>query len=331
MIGTLDGCLAPFACGPVSEVGQSGLEFYRSIRESKGTAMNNSNGFDWADSMWQAINDGVLHEMGKVRVAQKIFPTTVFQGSPTQVANDVINLENFGIPEGNTKSFVEIYQEFPLTNTQVGREAELKTCKTLARMAAKAIALAEDEIIWGGLDGPLPPDVQADQRDSTEHGLLGEANPDDADDDNLKKVSRPIPVDKPIDPKPGVLYGENVFSAVAEGIAKLVAKAQAPMYALVVPTRVHADIHVPPGDASLVTTAERLIPMVQGGLYGTGTLPPDKGLLVALGGDPTSLYVGREATTEFVRKEGALYLFKVVERIQFVARDPRALVLLQFN
>jgi hypothetical protein len=40
--------------------------------------------------------------------------------------------------------------------------------------------------------------------------------------------------------------------------------------------------------------------------------------------------VGREATTEFVRKEGSKYFFRVVERIQFVARDPRAFVLLNF-
>ncbi len=63
----------------------------------------------------------------------------------------------------------------------------------------------------------------------------------------------------------------------------------------------------------------------------TVTLPQDRGLLVALAGDPTSLYVGREATTEFVRKEGSKYFFRVVERIQFVARDPRAFVLLKFE
>jgi hypothetical protein len=80
-----------------------------------------------------------------------------------------------------------------------------------------------------------------------------------------------------------------------------------------------------------VTTAERIRPLVERGFYGTGTLPADRGLLVALGGDPTTLYVGREATTEFVRKDGGTYVFRVVERIQFVARDARALVLLKFE
>jgi uncharacterized linocin/CFP29 family protein len=173
--------------------------------------------------------------------------------------------------------------------------------------------------------------VKADSLDSANDGLLGEANPRDASNEDSNRVSNPIEVKFPANPKPGVLYGENTFSAVAEGIARLTAKAQAPKFALFLPVKAYADTYVPPSDASLVTTAERIKPLVEGGLMETVTLPQDKGLLVALAGDPTSLYVGREATTEFVRKEGSKYFFRVVERIQFVARDPRAFVLLKFE
>jgi uncharacterized linocin/CFP29 family protein len=139
-----------------------------------------------------------------------------------------------------------------------------------------------------------------------------------------------VPVKK-VDPKRGgVVYGENTFAALTDGIARLTAKGQAPNYALILPTAVYADTFVPPSPASLVTTAERIRPLVEGGFYVTGTLPEDAGLLVALGGEPTSLYVGREAAAEFVRKEGANYIFRVVERVQFVARDARAFVLLKF-
>jgi uncharacterized linocin/CFP29 family protein len=130
---------------------------------------------------------------------------------------------------------------------------------------------------------------------------------------------------------PSLLYGENTFSAVAEGIARLTAKAQAPKFALFLPVKAYADTFVPPSDASLVTTAERIKPLVEGGFMETVTLPEDRGLLVALAGDPTSLYVGREATTEFLQRDGSKYFFRVVERIQFVARDPRAFVLLKFE
>ncbi len=292
------------------------------------------NEVNWDQSVWKEINDAVVTEVSKVRVAQKVFPTMVFDTNPTEIPNDVINFADLSIQEGRTKAFVEIHQEFPLTATQVTREPQIKTCKTLSRMAAKAIALAEDTILFQGTNGNLPGNVQADARDSAGTGLLGEANPaapNAPDDGDPSRVSVPIPVNLVVG-RPGLLYGENLFSAVAEGIIKLTAnKAQAPKYALFLPVNAHADAFVPPSPASLVTTAERIRPLVEGGFYGTGTLPTDKGLLVALGGDPTTLYVGREATAEFVRKQGAKYFFRVVERVQFVARDPRAFVLLELQ
>ncbi|KWC42428.1 hypothetical protein WL51_03570 [Burkholderia ubonensis] len=293
--------------------------------------MNNSNEVSWEPAIWQEIRDAIVKEVAKLRIAQKVFPTVVLDNDPTEIPNDVIDFTDFSIQEGRTKPFVEVYQEFPLTNTQVNREAQNKTCKTLARMAAKAIALAEDTIIFQGETADLPANVKADLIGSTAGGLLGVANPEGTDDTDAAKVSEPINVEM-LKERPGILYGENVFAAVADGISKLISKAQAPNFALFLPTKVYADTFVPPSNASLVTTAERIKPLVEGGFYGTGTLPPKKGLLVALAGDPTSLFVGQEATIEYVRKEGSgKYFFRVVERVQFVARDPRAFVLLNFE
>jgi uncharacterized linocin/CFP29 family protein len=292
---------------------------------------NNSNGLEWAEEVWREIGEAVVKEVAKVRIAQKVFPTVGFENSPTEIPNDVIDFKDLSIKEGRTKPFVEIYQVFPLTSTQAAKEKDSRVCKTLSRMAAKAIALTEDIAIFQGQEGTLPANVTADFLDSMGNGLLGEANPLDADDDDPTKVTRPIAVSRPEESRPGVLFGENVFAAVADGIAKLVAKAQAPPYALFLPTQVYADTFVPPSAASLVTTAERIRPLMEGGFYGTGTLPPDKGLIVALGGDPTGLYVGREAATEVLRKDGSKFFFRVSERVQFVARDPRALVLLSFQ
>jgi hypothetical protein len=285
---------------------------------------------NWPPEVWSGINDAVQKEVAKVRIAQKVFPTTVYDNNPTETPDDTINFANLSIREGQTKSFAEIFQEFPLTATQVAKEADINTCKTLARMASKAIALAEDTIFFQGSRGVLPGNVEADGLDDTHDGLLGAASPNDADDQNIANVSIPINVDllPAAARRRGLLYGENLFVAVTTGIAKLTRKAQAPPFALFLPTTAYADTFVPPGNESLVTTAERIKPLVEGGFYGMGTLPADRGLLVALGGDPTTLFVGREATTEFVRQDGSRYFYRVVERVQFVARDPRALVLL---
>ena len=234
--------------------------------------MSNSNEVNWDENIWKEINDAVVAEVLKVRTAQKVFPTMLLDTNPTEIPNDVINFADLSIREGQTKTLVEIYLEFPLTATQVGKEAQLKTCKTLARMAAKALALAEDTVIFQGQAGKLPANVQADLIAAAGHGLLGEAEPGDADDNDPNKVNKPIDVIPPAKPKPGVLFGENVFSAVAEGIAKLTAKAQAPKFALFLPVKVYADTYVPPSDASLVTTAERIKPLVEGGYMETVNL-----------------------------------------------------------
>jgi uncharacterized linocin/CFP29 family protein len=287
-------------------------------------------GVTWSGDVWQAIADAVTQEVAKIRTGQKVFPTTMLDGDPTELQDEAIDFRNLSIREGRTKQFVEIYLEFPLTSTQVAKEAADKTCQTLSRMAAKALALAEDVVIFQGRDGNLG-GVKEDQVEAAEHGLLGEASPRGADDDDPRRVSVPIEVAPLNNPRPGVIYGENVFSAVVAGIAKLVSKGQAPNYALFLPTRVYADTFVPPGNGSLITTADRIRPLVEGGFYGTGTLPPDRGLLAALGGDPTRLCMGRDANTEFERKQGREYIFRVSERFNFIERDPRSLVALRFN
>ena len=289
-----------------------------------------SGGVEWSADVWQAITDAVTQEVAKVRTGQKVSPTTMFDGDPTELQDEAIDFGNLSIREGRTKQFVEIYQEFLLTRTQVAKEAADKTCQTLSRMAAKALALAEDIIIFQGRNGKLGA-VKEDQVEAAGQGLLGEASPKDADDRDLRKVSKPIDIKQLAPARPGVIYGENVFSAVVDGIAKLVSKGQAPNYALFLPTSVYADTFVPPSNGSLITTADRIRPLVEGGFYGTGTLPTNQGLLVALGGEPTRLCMGREANTEFERRQGGReYIFRVSERFNFIERDPRSLVALNF-
>lgn len=298
---------------------------------------------DWSQSIWGEIKDAVLKEVGKVREAQKVFPTAAFDMSPTQVTDERIDFAAMTIKEGETKPFVVLYREFSLSNNQVMQEAEQRTGRTLARMAAKELALAEDGYIFQLSDRDqrrrprdIPvlgnPAIHADNwRVNLDFGLLGEANPPDASDAAAAtdKVAEPILVEL-AGAGNQAEYGENTFKAVADGIAKLVAKAQAAPYALFLPTAVYADTFVPPSPASLVTTADRIKPLVEGGFYSSPVLPEKEGLLVALAGEPVKLFIGREATAEYLRKDGDRYFFRVVERVQYVVRDPRSLILLRF-
>lgn len=276
--------------------------------------MNNTNGLDWSDALWQEINDAIAEEMHRVRTAQKVFPTVVADNNPTEISNETIDFDNFSIEEGGTQPFAEIYIEFSLTGAQVTNEVAAKAGKTLARMAAKQIALAEDGFIFrgkaknaGGLGN-----VKLEPHAVVFQGLLDVAG---AGKDRSQQK------------EPGLPVGEKIFRELAEGIVQLAADAQAPPFALFLPSKVYADTLVAGNENGLVTMADRIRPLIEGGFYPCVSLPPDLGLLVALGGNPTSIHLAHEARAEFVRREGSRYIFRVVERVQFMARDPRAFVL----
>lgn len=294
--------------------------------------MGTSNDFNWPETVWKDINDGVVKEVNKVRVAQKVFSPKTFDDHPTQIPNEIINFTDLSIKEGETKPFVDIYVEFTLTSSQVQQETDQKICHKLAIMAAKVVALAEDAYFFQRSNRePRSPDPArsgirfpgnvkiVNWRTDRDLGLLAEANPPDADDNDADKVSEPIIVEKANDL---AIWGENTFKAVTDGMTKLEAKGQAQNYALFLPTQVYADTFVPPSRASLVTTADRIKPLVEGGFHSSGVLPESEGLLVALAGEPTILYVGQEASTEFVQRQGGgNYHFQVKERVQYVVRS----------
>ena len=284
---------------------------------------------DWSDAVWQDIKDSVLTELGNVRVCQKVFPTIPPSEPPGgEVPNEVVNFEDLSIEEGQTKPFVELRVPFALSYAQMMTAPETGIAKTLAKMAAKIAGLAEDGVILRGGATVLPANVEVDRIASAGKGLLGEAEREDADDGDPNKVSEPVDVPLVTD-RPGRLYAENTFSAVTKGISKLVAKGQAPAYALLVPPEVYADAFVPEG-GNLGTFGDAIQALVEGGFYSVSTMPKDRGLLVALAGDPTKLYEGIEPSTAYVRQEGSKYFLQLTLRAQFVALDPRALVLLRF-
>jgi hypothetical protein len=45
----------------------------------------------WSDEAWKEIDDDVLKEVGKVRIAQRVFPTSALENDPTQIWNEIID------------------------------------------------------------------------------------------------------------------------------------------------------------------------------------------------------------------------------------------------
>jgi uncharacterized linocin/CFP29 family protein len=269
----------------------------------------------WTPQIWADIDKAVLDEVGSIRVVQKVFNSTN-AANASNVPADEFYPDEMRIAEGRTKAFLELSVEFSLTQSQVDNESTLHTAKTLAKLAAKSLALAEDTLLLQGSRADLPRIVRVANKGSAEHGIIGER--EERDDLAVKPLEA------------GGGYGPHLFAAVVHGIAELTKRGQPGPYALLLESSVYADAFSPVAN-TLTTTADRLTPLLPGGLYGTGALPKDSGLLVSLGGDPTVIYVAQDATTAYTHenKDGQ-HLFRVFERVQFVARDPTSAVNLRF-
>lgn len=274
----------------------------------------------WPADIWQEIDQAVLDEAGRIRIAQKIFPAST-DGNGQYVPDDAIASRDgaraLEIPEGRTKPYVELSVDLALTEAQVENESTLHTGRTLAMLAAKEIAQAEDTLFFQGA-GALAGDLlRVVNRAGATPGML---NLDGAEGVDVQRLEGE-----------DAGYGPNTFKAVVDGISRLTAKGQPGPYALVLATDVYADTFAPVG-ATLTTTADRLTPLLPGGFYGTGTLPDRTGLLVSLGGQPTTLFIGQDMITAYTQSnEKGQTVLRVYERVQIIAREPNAIVKLTFN
>jgi len=323
-----------------------------------------------ADSTaWDEIDKAVAAEVARIRVGQKVFPTVQMPDAPN-VSLDQFNPQTMTIDEGLTSPFVEISLAFALTRSQVDNEASLRKARTLALLAAKTHAQSEDEIFFQGNQAPsfvnnqFPGLLTFTNINSAGRGLLGLVNANQV----IVVVRPPAPGGAPGAPAPGAPapggaapgapapgaaarrraggaagapaagavppaggYGSATFDGVVRGIALLISLGHPGPFALFLSTEIYADTYQTVG-ATQTTTAERITPLVTDGFYGTGSLPAATGLLVSLGGEPTTIYIAQDAVAAFTQEDpGGIYRFRVFERVQIVNRDARALVRLDFQ
>jgi uncharacterized linocin/CFP29 family protein len=289
--------------------------------------MNGTLGRDkiWNEQIWGDIDNAVRDEVGRIRVAQKVFPCTILTtGQPVPAEEVKVVLEALSIEEGITKPLVEISVEFSLTHSQVDSEERLHTGRTLARMAAKTLAVKEDSLLFLGDEKSKNHLAKIASNQMASNRSIKLMNAQFLKTGFLGEAAHTVEVE-------GWLgHPEKIFGSVAEGISKLMSESEPGPYALFLPLERYAETFLPL-QSSLVTTADRLIPLVARGFYGTGSLPGSEALLASLGGEPTTIYIGTDAITAFTQTypDGS-YRFRVFERIQYVARRKGTFVKLEF-
>jgi uncharacterized linocin/CFP29 family protein len=291
--------------------------------------MNGSLGRDrvWNEHIWGEIDKAVREEVGRIRVAQKVFPSTVVNNVLPVVANLVPPLVVPAPPvpavlrtgDDQFQPFIELSREFTLTQAQVDGEESMHLAPTLARMAASAIAGAEDALLFLGrssfVPGATPPfigtGVTVTNQGAIQPGFgfvaVAAANPPAISSSGANSID----------------VG-NIIGAVADGMAALNIQGQPGPYALFLSPKRYAQTFTPPPN-SLQAAGDQIKEIVTGGFYMVVSLPDTTGILVSLGGEPTKIILGTDAITAFTYTEQqGDYHFRVFERIQLVVRDGRA-------
>ena len=139
-----------------------------------------SNGIlsDWDRPTWDSINNSVKTAIGNIRVAQRVFLATQLSGV-TAVPANILHHDQVSITEGQTKPYIEISAEFTMTYGQVNDDPNGLTGITLAKLAAKSLAMAEDMLFLEGKDAAMPPGVRVESgRESAGEGMLGLVRPE---------------------------------------------------------------------------------------------------------------------------------------------------------
>jgi uncharacterized linocin/CFP29 family protein len=332
--------------------------------------MNGTLGRDrvWNDHIWSEIDKAVREEVGRVRVAQKVFPSTVVNNVLPVSTTRVVP---FGPPpappappvplvpaDDQFQPFFEISRQFQLSQAQVDGEENLHLASSRARMAASAIANAEDTILFlgpGSIPALIPPPpiggVNVTNLPAIPPGFVAETA-------NYGPPFTAVP-----GAAPGVLG--NILAAVANGMAALNLRDQPGPYALFLSPVRYGQTFAPllgllqgPGDQinriatggfNMVNSlaVANLVALPPASLAAFSGLPawlaylllffnilpfnPDIGILVSLGGEPVKIVLGTDAVTAFTHTDPqGNYHFRVFERIQMVVQDGRAFQRLTF-
>jgi uncharacterized linocin/CFP29 family protein len=291
----------------------------------------------WNEHIWSEIDKAVREEVGRIRAAQKVLPsTTVNNVLPVSTGRPVpfgAFVPAFPVPD-EFQPFLEISRDFVMTQAQVDGEENVHLALSSARVAASLIAGAEDMILFFGPAGigavlamgvavtnqPLPPGA-------VQPGFVAEAA------NYAATAVLPIP-----GAPPGALG--DIMTAVAGGMATLNGRAQPGPFALFLPPNRYAQTFAPAGPGLLQTPGDQLSHLVAGGFAMVNSLgvapapagPNDIGIMVSLGGEPAKIILGTDTMTAFTfTDQFGNYQFRVFERLQLVVRDGRAFQTLQFQ
>ena len=284
----------------------------------------------WTDAQWARVNQTVRGEAARARVAATFLPLVGPLPSDTDfVRTGRIGYRSAGSPGGQEaqRMGVDDRDIIQLTTLQVKvylrgaqmADPEQSSALELFRRAANVLARLEDAFVFMGQTGADegPPAGAVQGLPAIWKVTGGQASPGLI---GLAQAHR-----RPIEDADA---GRALVRNVSARIGELEGRGHFGPFAAVLGEDLFLDAHSP--NASLALPADRILPLLGGGpLLRSSTLPPDKGLVVALGAAPIEFVIATDVSASFLQvTTDPAYVFRVHEKIALRVKEDDAVELL---
>lgn len=280
----------------------------------------------WTDEQWGRVRQAIQDEAARARVAATFLPLY----GPLPPSTDFVTADrvSYGAPgEAHPRLTIDDTTTLLLPTLQVKvwlrgaqmADPDLTSALTMFRRAANVLARLEDALVFNGLPGPgkrprdsgdLPPIAEVLGGQESRGLLVRDA------------AKHPAPADRS-----GL--GEELVAKVSHAIGRLEGRGHFGPFAVVLDQRFFTAVQTPRRD-SLVLPQDRIVPFLGGGpLLRSSTLPPDSGVVVALGAAPVELVVATDASLNFLQvTTDPMFVFRVFEKVLLRIKEADAIVAL---
>jgi uncharacterized linocin/CFP29 family protein len=269
----------------------------------------------WSDEQWDRVKRAIQEEANRARVAA----TFLQLFGPLPASADFVRKEEIKIDDRitiadtDTIKLPTLQVKVYLRGAQM-TDPELTSALAMFKRAANLLARLEDALIFNGqpnvskppAGGPAIWEVLGGQPSS---GLLAAGAPGVV-----------VPADD----------GEKLVRAVSKAIGDLEGNGQFGPFAVALGQELFLAAQTP-NDKSLVLPQDRIIPFLggSGSLVRSSTLPPDNGVVVALGGAPVELVIATDVSLNFLQvTPDPMFVFRVYEKMVLRIKEPDAIVAL---
>ncbi len=280
----------------------------------------------WTHEQWARVNQVVQEEASRARVAASFLPLYGPLPSSTDFVRremlvyDANGAREITLADTETARLPTLQIKVHVRGAQMA-DPELASVLAMFRRAANLMARLEDALIFNGQSGPGAPPPGAPRNagqvlgGEKSRGLL--ASDDELDDD-------------PDLPRNAVQRdGRDLVRAVSESIGHLEHNGHFGPFAVVLGQDLFVAAQTPEQN-SMVLPQDRIVPLLGGGsLLRSTTLPPKKGVVVALGGAPVELVVATDLNVAFLQiTTDPMFVLRAFEKVALRIKEPAAIVAL---